>query len=160
MDIASAFLMIRAFRLLRSGYKAVKQDMEDRRKTPLLKTHALMIIPIPNPPLHKWDFRLLPPPKYFPWQQVIDCPVIDTKYMKLLPFLYEDDVQLSELAIPDGEITRRIALHYHTCITAGLICVYYKSPYIKNHQTGRTEGILTICPNCRRQVGFNGKMMN
>ena len=80
--------------------------------------------------------------------------------MKMLPFLYDDDLDLSEISIPDGEMARRITLHYHNCITADLICVYYKSPYIKTNLIGITEGILTICPNCRRQVGFNGTMLN
>jgi hypothetical protein len=160
MDIASAFLLIGAFRLLKSGYKAFKQDIDERKHTQPPQKDALITIPVPCPPLCEWDLRLLPPPKYFPWHQVISNPVIDKKYMKLLPFLYEDAVDLSELAIPDGEMARRIAIHYHTCLTADLICVLYKSPYIKNDINGRIEGILTICPNCRRQVGFNGTIMN
>jgi hypothetical protein len=160
LTISDAFLLVGTFGLIKSGYKAFRQDIADRRKRILVKKPGTITVSSQLIPLHEWDLRLLPTPKYFAWQDVINCPVIDKKFLKLLPFLFEDDVDISEISIPESEMSRRISYHHHTCITADLICVYCKTPYIKNHLTGRVEGILTICPNCRRQVGFNGKMMN
>lgn len=127
----------------------IRKSKRDNRIRKVLRNRSL--------PFYKWDLRRLNEGDIVPWKKAMMCPVFSHKNLKKLNHLFE-------MAPTDGSEHEMSSLrnNKHECIDEGLICVFYTGDdfYKGNMDSVKVQGVLTICPVCKKQVDFNWTSLN
>ena len=148
--MGSILLFWVVYALARLGIWLIKDRRADKKADALLKK----IIHNPSSPFYSWDLDELGPGELVPWKEVIHCKIFSKKYLKKPEYLFQE-VTVSHYVVTNNT-------NHHYCINEDLICVYYSGNIYDDrlHTDVKGEGVLTICPTCKKQKYFNGSLLN
>ena len=109
----------------------------------------------PSSPFYKWNIYKMKAGNMFPWDEAIVCKPFSKKYLKK-PVTLIHALSSPGFAVSGNDASLPNKRHF--CINEEWICVFYTGN--KSESKYKQQGILTICPECKKQLTFNGTSLN